>query len=147
MEQPSAEQHTHADAPAGGKNFRGLAIAAFVVAAAVFIWNQLPKGSYPTDLSRIGQGQAALVLTMDGHFMAGMEMMPVLDTLREEFGGQAHFLVASMGLPEGQAFAQQHRTVDGSVVVFDPSGVRRAVLHGPRTAAELRQALQLALQP
>ncbi len=110
MEQPSAEQHRHADAPAAGRNYRGLAIAAFVLAAAVFTWNQLPKGGYPTDLSRIGQGQAALVLTMNGNFMAGMEMMPVLDTLREEFGGQAHFLVASMGLPEGQAFAQQHQT-------------------------------------
>jgi hypothetical protein len=141
------EQQTSSDAPATGRRLRGLIIAAFVLAAGVFIWNQLPKGSYPTDLSRIGQGQAALVLTMNGNFMAGMEMMPVLDTLRAEFGGQAHFLVASMGLPEGQAFALQNQTADGSVVVFDPRGTRMAVLHGPRTAEELRQALQLALQP
>lgn len=119
----------------------------FVLLAGAFIWQQLPKGSYPTDLSRIGQGQVALVLTMDGNFMAGMEMMPVLDTLRGEFGDQVQFLVASMGLPEGQAFARSHQTRDGSVALFDARGAPVLVLHGPRSAAELRQALQLALQP
>jgi hypothetical protein len=140
------EQQTLSNAPPAGKRFRGWIVAACVLAAGVFIWNQLPKGSYPTDLSRIGQGQAALVLTMNGNYMAGVEMMPVLDTLRQEFGGRAQFLVASMGRPEGQDFAQRHQTADGSVVVFDPSGKRVVVLHGPRAAAELRQALQLALQ-
>jgi hypothetical protein len=143
---PTTPQQTLSDAPPTGRGVRRLIVAAFVLAAGVFIWNQLPKGSYPTDLSRIGQGQAALVLTMNGNFMAGVEMMPVLDTLRRDFGDQAQFLVASMGLPEGQAFAQRHQTADGSVVVFDPSGTRIAVLHGPRTAEELGQLLQLALQ-
>lgn len=141
------KQQTLAEPAPAGRRLRALVVAAFVLAAGAFVWNQLPKGSYPTDLSHIGQGQAALVLTMDGNFMAGMEMMPVLDTLRQEFAGQAQFLVASMGLPEGQAFAQRHQTRDGSVVVFDPSGARTAVLHGPRTAEQLRQVLQLALQP
>lgn len=123
-----------------------LIVAVFVLLAGVFIWNQLPKGSYPTDLSRIGQGQAALVLTLNGNFMAGVEMMPVLDTLRKDFGDQAQFLVASMGLPEGQAFAQRHQTDDGSVVVFDARGTPLAVLHGPRTAQELREVLLQAVQ-
>lgn len=128
------------------KTLGRLIVAAFVLAAGLFIWKQLPKGGYPTDLSPIGQGQAALVLTLNGNFMAGVEMMPVLDTLRQDFAGQAHFLVASMGLPEGQAFAQRHQTGDGSVVVFDARGTPLAVLHGPRTADELRPVLQQALQ-
>jgi hypothetical protein len=141
------EQQALSNAPLAGKRVRGWIVAATVLAAGGFIWSQLPKGGYPTDLSRIGQGQAALVLTINGNYMAGVEMMPVLDTLRQEFGGQVQFLVASMGRPEGQDFAQRNQTVDGSVVVFDASGKRRVVLHGPRTAAELRQALQQALQP
>jgi hypothetical protein len=145
--EPSPSPQALAQAPPEGKKLRAFVITAFVLAAAVFIWQQLPKRGYPTDLSPIGQGQAALVLTMDGNFMAGMEMMPVLDTLREEFGGQVQFLVASMGLPEGQAFARSHQTRDGSVALFDPGGAPVLVLHGPRSAAELRQALQLALQP
>lgn len=123
-----------------------LIVAAFVLLAGVFIWNQLPKGGYPTDLSRIGQGQAALVLTLNGNFMAGVEMMPVLDSLRQDFGDRAQFLVASMGLPEGQAFAQRHQTDDGSIVVFDPQGAPLVVLHGPRSADELRQVLSQAVQ-
>ena len=138
-------QRIPTETPSAGRNPRRLIAAVLLLAAGLFIWNQLPKGGFPTDLSRIGQGQAALVLTMDSHFMAGMEMMPVLDTLRKEFGGQAQFLVASTGLPEGQSFAQRNQTIDGSVVVFNPSGARIAVLHGPRTAEELRQALQRAL--
>jgi len=124
---------------------RFLIVAAIVAGSALFFWSQLPKQGYPTDLSRIGKGQPALVLTMNGNFMAGMEMMPVLDVVRSEFAGRAEFLVASMGLPEGQAFAQRHRTADGSVVVFDARGRPVSVLHGPRTAEELRQALQQAL--
>lgn len=123
---------------------RLLLVGGILLGSGLFFWSQLPKGGYPTDLSRIGQGQPALVLTMNGNFMAGVEMMPVLDVVRSEFAGRAEFLVASMGLPEGQAFAQRHRTADGSVVVFDAGGRPLAVLHGPRTAGELRQALQLA---
>jgi hypothetical protein len=124
---------------------RRFSITAALVGLGLFVWSQLPKGSYPTDLSRIGQGQPALVLTMNGNFMAGVEMMPVLDTLRQDFGSQMQFLVASMGLPEGQAFAQRHQTGDGSVVVFDAGGAPVAVTHGPRTAQELRPLLQQAL--
>ncbi len=143
---PAMEPTTLSPTEPARRSFRGLVIAAFVLATGVFVWNQLPEGSYPTDLSRIGQGQATLVLTMNGNFTAGAQMMPVLDTLRPEFAGQAQFLVASMGLPEGQAFAQQNQTADGSVAVFSANGARVAVLHGPRSADELRQALQLALQ-
>lgn len=141
------EKQTLSEAPRAGTNFRRLIVIAFVLAAGVFVWNQLPKESYPTDLSRIGQGQPALVLTMDGNFMAGMQMMPVLDILRQEFRSEAEFMVASMGLPEGQAFVQRHQTQDGSVAVFDSSGKRVAVVHGPRTVDELRLLLQLAMQP
>jgi hypothetical protein len=33
---------------------RRLVVAAAIVALGSLVWNQLPKGSYPTDLSRIG---------------------------------------------------------------------------------------------
>jgi hypothetical protein len=126
---------------------RRLIVGGVVVGSGVFIWSRLPKGSYPTDLSRIGQGQPALVLSMDGNFMGGAEMMNVLNGLRPEFAGSVQFLVASMGLPDGQAFVRQHQTLDGSVVVFDATGQRVAVMHGPRTEAEMRQALQQAIRP
>lgn len=121
---------------------RRLVVAGFVVAACGFIWSQLPKGSYPTDLSRIGQGQAALVLAMDSNYLAGASVMHLLSGVRDDFADSVQFLVASLALPDGQAFARQHQAGDGTVLLFDAKGQRVAVLHAPQTEDELRQALR-----
>lgn len=123
---------------------RRLIATAIVVASAVLIWSQLPKGSYPTDLSRIGQGQAALVLAMDSNYLAGASVMHLLNDVRHDFAESVQFLVASMALPDGQAFAQQHGVNDGMLVLFDAQGRRLAVLPPPQSEAELRQALRSA---
>jgi hypothetical protein len=123
---------------------RRLIVTGIVVGSGVFLWSRLPKGSYPTDLSRIGQGQAALVLAMDSSYLAGAEVMHLLHGLRDDFAGSVQFLVASLSLPEGRAFARQHEAGDGTVVLFDGSGQRVAVLHSPQTQDEVRQALQQA---
>jgi hypothetical protein len=119
-------------------------VSGIVVGAGLFLWSRLPEGSYPTDLSPIGQGQAVLVLAMDGHYQGGAAVMNQLHGLRDDFAGSVHFLVASLSLPEGRAFAQQHQAGDGTVVLFDGSGQRVAVLHSPQTQDEVRQALQQA---
>jgi hypothetical protein len=121
---------------------RRLIVAGIVIAFGGFIWSQLPKGSYPTDLSRIGQGQAALVLAMDSNYLAGASVMHLLNDMRHDFADSVQFLVASLALPDGQAFARQHQAGDGTVVLFDAKGQRVAVLHVPQTENELRQALQ-----
>lgn len=126
---------------------RRLIVTGIIVGSGGLIWSQLPKGSYPTDLSRIGQGQAALVLTMDSNFLAGASVMSLLDDLRHDFADSVQFLVASLGLPDGQAFARQHQAGDGTVVLFNANGQRVAVLHNPQTQDELRQALQRAFGP
>ena len=120
-------------------------LGAAFVAAGVFMWSQLPKGSYPTDLSRIGQGQAALVLAIDGSFSGGASVMPLLDGVRDEFADSVQFLVATLASPDGQAFARQQLASDGMVLLFDAQGERLAVLHAPQTEDELRQALKQAL--
>ena len=144
---PPMEKHTSPHRRPVSPWRRRLLIGGFVVCTVFFLWSMLPKGGYPTDLKRIGQGQAALVLTMDSHYMTGAETMTRLSSLRKEFGGSVHFLVASVGLPDGQAFVRQHQTVDGSVVLFDARGERAAVLHAPQTQAELRQALVQVARP
>lgn len=124
---------------------RRLIVTAVIVGSGSLIWSQLPKGAYPTDLSRIGQGQAALVLAMDSNYLGGAAVMNLLNDVRHDFDDSVQFLVASLGLPDGQAFANQHRASDGTVVLFDAKGQRVAVLHSPQTQGELRQALQQAL--
>lgn len=104
----------------------------------------MPKGSYPTDLSRIGQGQAVLVLALDSNYLGGAAVMDLLNDLRHDFADSVQFLVASLALPDGQAFAKQHQARDGTVVLFAANGRRVAMLHAPQTHDELRQALQQA---
>lgn len=123
---------------------RRLIVTALIAAALGLVWSQLPKGSYPTDLSRIGQGQAVLVLAMDGNYQTGASVMHLLHGLRREFDGTVHFMAAPLALPEVQRFARQHQAGDGTVLLFDGSGQRVAVLHAPQTEDELRQALQQA---
>lgn len=124
---------------------RRLIVTAAIVAAGSFLWSQLPKGSYPTDLSRIGQGQAALVLAIDSNYSGGASVMELLNDVRHDFADSVQFLVASLALPNGQAFADQHQASDGMVLLFDAKGQRMAVLHTPQTQDELRKALQQAL--
>jgi hypothetical protein len=124
---------------------RRLILTAAFVAVGSLVWNQLPKGSYPTDLSRIGQGQAALVLAIDSNYSGGASVMELLNAVRHDFADSVQFLVASLALPNGQAFADQHQAGDGTVLVFNAKGQRVAVLHAPKTQDELRKALQQAL--
>ncbi len=124
---------------------RRLIVTATIVAAGSLIWSQLPKGSYPTDLSRIGQGQAALVLTIDSNYSGGASVMELLNDVRHDFADSVQFLVASLALPNGQAFANHHQASDGMVLLFDAKGQRLAVLYTPQTQDELRKALQQAL--
>jgi hypothetical protein len=123
---------------------RRLIVTGVFVALGAFAWSQLPEGSYPTDLSRIGQGQAAVVLAMDSHYLEGAAVMHRLHDVRDEFGHSVQFLVASLGQADGQAFAAQHQANDGTVLLFDARGQRVAVLRPPQTQDELRQAVRQA---
>ena len=117
----------------------------FFLAMGVFLWSQLPRGAYPTDLSRIGAGQPALVLAYDINSMGGMEAMRLLDSLRDEYGGRVAFLVADLGVPNGQALAQRHAAASGTVMTFAANGKHLLTLHYPMTTEMLREALDSAL--
>ena len=116
----------------------------FFVAMGAFIWSQLPRGAYPTDLSRIGAGQPALVLAYDISSMGGMEAMRLLDSLRDEYGSRVAFLVADLGVPDGQALAQRHSATSGTVMTFAANGNHLHTLNYPMTTAMLRDALDSA---
>jgi len=116
-----------------------LAISGLVVA---LIWSQLPKGPYPTDLERIGQGQPALVLAYDIQSMGGMEVMGMMDDLRGEYAGRIAFLVAPLGAPHGYAFGQRFDAINGTVVLFSAKGAAVNTVHLPADTAELQRALE-----
>lgn len=112
-----------------------------MVGVAALIWSQLPSGSFPTDLSRVGVGRPAVVLTQDASYISGMEVMELMNEVREQHGAQVEFLVAHLGLPEAQRFAARHGATDGTVLLFAGDGHRVGSLHHPKTVEELRGAI------
>ncbi len=110
-----------------------------------FIWSQLPSGAYPTDLSRIGTGQPALVLAFDMNYGGGMAVMELMNEIRGEYTGKVDFLVAHLGMADGQAFANKHGASDGTIMLFTANGTPSGKLYHPQSVDALRQALNNAL--
>ncbi len=132
--------------PAAGRSRwrRRFVTLLLTLAVGALIWSQLPSGSFPTDLTRVGTGRPAVVLTQDASYISGMEVMELMNEVREQHGAQVEFLVAHLGVPDGQRFAAQHGAADGTVLLFAGDGRRVGVLHQPRTVEELRAAIAQA---
>ena len=120
---------------------KGLIYLAITAGVLALVWSQLPRQPYSTDLSRIGQGQPALVLAYDIQSMGGMAVMEMMDELRGDYADRIHFLVAPLGAPNGRAFGQQFNVDNGSVVLFAPNGAAVNTVHLPPDSAELKKAL------
>lgn len=115
---------------------------AILGAVGVLSWSQLPRGAYPTDLTRVGEGRPALVLAYDIKSMGGMEVMRLLDALRGEYASRVEFLVADLGVPDGHNFAQQHGAANGTVMLFSGNGSHVRTIHLPLNTEMLRHALE-----
>jgi len=116
----------------------------FIVGVSSFIWSQLPDGSYPTDLSKIGTGRPTLVLAHDSNYSGGMEVMYLMNEIRDDYTGRVDFLVAHLGMADGQEFARRHGARDGVVLLFSGDGRNVSVLNKPQSSDELRLALNQA---
>jgi hypothetical protein len=110
-----------------------------------FVWTQLPSGSYPTDVSRVGSGQPTLVLAYDMNYGGGMAVMELLNEIRADYAGKVDFLVAHLGMADGQAFANKHGASDGTVMLFTGDGTPGGKLYHPESVDALHQALNNVL--
>ena len=126
---------------------KSLIISALLVAVAVLIWNQLPQGAYPTDLSRVGGDRPALVLAFDANYGGGIAVMELMNAIRRDYADRVEFLVAHFGVPEGRAFASRYQAGDGTVLLFADNGTLIHSLHLPDSEEQLRHALDLAFPP
>ena len=124
-----------------------LIIVLSIIAVGAAIWSQLPRGFYPTDLSLVGNGRPALVLAYDPNFGGGMAAMELMNVIRSDYEERVQFLVARFGLPEGRAFANRHRAVDGTILLFAGDGSRVNSVHLPESEAQLRHVLDISFPP
>lgn len=137
------ESSTHSDRPSSRWQKR-LFAAAFLVGVFSFIWSQLPDGGYPTDLSKIGTGRPSLVLAHDSNYTGGMEVMSLMNEIRHDYAERVDFLIAHLGMDDGQSFARHYGARDGVVLLFSGDGKNVSTLHQPQSIDELRRALNQA---
>jgi len=106
-----------------------LLILAVIGLSLLVAWNLLPKGTFSTDLDLIGQGQPIAVLIHETASPNSMEAMELINSIRHEVKPQLDFLVASLGHPDGEAFAQEQQTESpGFLLFFDSEGNRTHVV-------------------
>lgn len=105
---------------------------------AVILWQLLPKASFSSDLTQVGQGRPALVMLREIHVMGGEQVMEQMLQVYPDYEGEMTFLVVHTGHPDGQAFAATHEVGDGSLVLFDGTGNAVATRGRPGSVAELR---------
>jgi hypothetical protein len=74
-----------------------------------------------------------------------MTVMKLMDELRGEYADRVEFLVADLGVPAGQAFAQRHGAGSGTVVMLSDTGLHLRTLHLPANSQVLREVLDTAL--
>lgn len=117
----------------------------FFAAVIALIISQLPRGAYSTDLSRLGNGQPALILAYDNNAMGAMEVMKLMDALRDEYSDRVEFLVADLGTPHGSYLAQLHNGVNGTVMFYSGEGTYVSTIHLPPDTEALRSGIEEAL--
>lgn len=136
-----ARQHTQ-----GGSALRSALITvAIVVVAIAFAATLLPRG-FSDDLGRIGKGLPAAVLIHDKETVVSMDLMELMNMLRDDYEERVVFLATDIATEEGQAFAARHGVGSSILLLFDDTGRRIAVIDGIRDPETLRATLDERLQ-
>ncbi len=120
-----------------------LAVFVGVLAIAVML---LPRG-FKDDLTLIGQGTPAIVLTHDKNLVSSTQAMELLNRVRPDYKGQIQFLAVDVVTPTGINFSRGQQVGPVQLVMFNGRGDRQQVLSGRLGEAQLRNALdQLLMQ-
>lgn len=107
---------------------KGLFIVVLLGCVSLVAWQQLPRSGVSTDLSAIGIDKPALVLTRDNNLVGGGEVLDFLRAAQPEYGERVYLRVAHQGQEDGRAFARDHDSRDGDLVLLSAEG---EVIAGP----------------
>ena len=131
------EQHT--ESPARARKIKWVVVGLLLLLVATVMMN-LPHG-YSDDLSRIGKGQAAVVLVRDKNAVQSFDLMNVLDGIRDKYAGRVEFLLTDFDTPEGHAFIIANNAARATLALFDADGKLVKVLYAPQTAENVQQEI------
>ena len=131
------EQHT--EAPARARKIKWIVVGLLLLLVAAVMMN-LPRG-YSDDLSRIGKGQAAVVLVRDKNAVQSFDLMEVMNGIRDKYAGRVEFLLTDFDTPEGRAFITANNAARATLALFDANGKLVKVLYAPQTAENVQQEI------
>lgn len=118
-----------------------LGILLFIAFAFKFL---LPSG-YSDDLSRIGKGQAAIVLVRDNQTVQSHDLLAVMDGIRDHYTGKVEFMLIDHNTPQGSGFMATHNAQRTELVLLDAQGNFVKIVRAPQTEESLSQELDAML--
>jgi hypothetical protein len=120
-----------------------IAIVAIVLAFAATL---LPRG-FSDDLSRIGQGRAAVVLVHNKEAVYSLELMTLLNHVRRHYEDRIEFLAVDSATDTGRRFAAAHGVDDSLALLLGGDGARIAIIDNVRDENALRAIIDRHLPP
>ncbi len=132
-------QRTGAATPARKLKIKWFVGGILLLLVALMVMN-LPRG-YSDDLSRIGKGQAAVVLIHNKNSVSSLNLMHVLDEVRGKYAGHIEFLLTDANTPHGQDFIAANQAAPATLVLFNTNGNRVKILSAPQSVESVRQEI------
>ena len=120
---------------------------AVILALLAIIASTLPKG-YSDDVSQIGNGNNIALLIHDKNTVTSLDIMALMDEIRDDYAGIVDFMVVSVDVatPQERAFVQQQKVRNAAVLLFSPEGERLDVLWSVPDVDALRTSLNETFQ-
>lgn len=139
-----ADKESEVIAPSKSGNKVKWIVGGILLLIAVAAAMNLPRG-FSDDLSRIGKGQATVVLVRDKNAVQSFDLMEILNAVRDKYAGRVEFLLTDFDTPQGRAFIAANNAARVTLVLFNPSGKEVKILRPPQTTESLQQEISDAL--
>ena len=97
------------------------------------------------DLSLVGKGKPSLVLAYQNYSPVGGEALNNLRKVRESYDDRMLFIVADLGTPQGEAFANRYTLIHGEAVFLLADGTPYSTTTIPSDEQELRRLLDIKI--
>ena len=129
----------------GGRKTLIIALSSLLVLVALgyAVWLAIPKG-FDADLSKIGNGQPALVFVYDRDLVASSRQTEEMNRERAALEAQVQLLIADTGHPDARALMSRHQVGPITFMLFDGEGRLINSWPGLSSAGELRALIDEA---
>lgn len=120
-------------------------VIAIAAGISTVTWFVLAPQRMSSDLTRVGDGLPAVVLTYENYSPASMDAIERLNRVRSDFDEQVAFMVADVGTATGNRFAREWQTRSGVISLFAADGEHLGNGRVPEDETALRERIEREL--